>query len=65
MSRVDSCCVLKFRGPAIVLETNIVNWSAVSSPGRRNPCELKNKTEKWHKMFCTHGHGFDLEPTGI
>jgi hypothetical protein len=40
MSNVDRFCSLKFRGAAIVWETKMVNWSVVSSPGRRNPCKL-------------------------
>ena len=40
MSNVNSFCVPKFRGAAIVWETKIVSWSIFSSPGRRNPCEF-------------------------
>ena len=41
MSKVDSLCILKFKGAAIVLETNMVSWSDFASPGRRRPFELE------------------------
>ena len=39
ISKVDSFCIFRFRGAAIAGYTSIVNWTFVSSPGRRNPCD--------------------------
>jgi hypothetical protein len=42
ISKVDSFCIFKFRGPAIALETNIVSWRVFFSSGRRRPWKFEN-----------------------